>query len=254
MSAAITVVTGTDTGVGKTIVTAALAAAHRAAGRRVAVVKPVQTGVGPAGRSIEPVAASDIADPVGISDTADPVGMSDTADADVVARLAGVPVHEFVRLAAPLAPDTAARLEGTRLPGIRDHAARIAALVPDHDEVLVEGAGGVLVRLDSDGGTVLDLARALDAPLLVVARAGLGTLNHTELTVRAARHAGIWVAALVIGAWPANPGPAERSNLDDLPRVCGVPLGGAVPAGAGDRCPAEFRAGAVGWLRLPARV
>ncbi|MDP9442871.1 MAG: dethiobiotin synthase, partial [Actinomycetota bacterium] len=103
------------------------------------------------------------------------------------------------------------------------------------DVVLVEGSGGVLVRLDDAGGTIADLALALrdrvgDVEVVVVVAAGLGTLNHTELTVEALRRRRLEPAGLVIGSWPARPGLAERCNLDDLPRVTGLPILLVVPA------------------------
>ncbi len=215
----VVVVTGTDTGVGKTVVTAALVVAARRHGS-VVVVKPVQTGVAPEDDQV--------------------------ADLDEVRRLAGdVDGVELARLPDPLAPDSAARLRGTTVPPVSDHAARIRDLATRYDTVLVEGAGGLLVRLDTSGGTLLDLAAELATSLpvrvLVVARAGLGTLNHTELTVAALRARGIEPAGLVIGSWPHDPGLAERCNRTDLPRVTGVPLVGAVPAGAGSLDPARFR-------------
>jgi dethiobiotin synthetase len=222
----VVVVTGTDTGVGKTVVTAALAVRAAETGS-VMVVKPVQTGVGP--------------------------GSSEPADAAVVHALTGCAVQELTALDDPLAPDTAARLRGVRIPRVREHADRIRVLADFHDTVLVEGAGGVLVRLDTDGGTLLDLAAELGADLdvevLVVTAAGLGTLNHTELTVSALRARGIEPAGLVIGSWPAAPGLAETSNLDDLTRVTGVPLVARIPEGAGALDRDAFRAAAPGWFR-----
>lgn len=219
MTGRVLVVTGTDTGVGKTVLTAALAVS---AGERgsVVVVKPVQTGVAPCSE--------------------------EAADVDDVRRLAGeVQVAEFVRLPDPLAPDAAARLRGTALPDVAEHADRIRALATRFDTVLVEGAGGVLVRLDTTGGTLLDLvvdlASDLAVEVLVVTRAGLGTLNHAELTVAALRGSGIEPAGLVIGSWPDDPGLAERCNRTDLPRVTGVPLLGVLPAGAGSLDSGSFR-------------
>lgn len=209
---AVLVVTGTGTGVGKTVVTAAVAAL---APGRVAVLKPVQTGV-----------------------AADEPG-----DLAHVARLvAGVTTRELGRYPEPLAPATAARRSGR--PPVRPAEAAAAAreLAAGHDLVVVEGAGGVLVRFDDDGGTLLDVAAALAAPVLVVAAAGLGTLNHTELTVAHLRHWGLTCAGVVIGAWPARPELAARTNLTDLPAVTGVPLLGALPEGAGGLDPAAFAA------------
>jgi dethiobiotin synthetase len=203
------VVTGTGTGVGKTVVTAAVAAL---ATGRTAVLKPAQTGVGP----------------------------SDPGDIDEIARLVpGVGVHELARYPDPLAPATAAARVG-RDPVTAGAAASCARrLAADHDLVLVEGAGGLLVRLAA-ADTLADVAALLRAPVLVVAAAGLGTLNHAALTVEAVRTRGLTCVGVVIGAWPAAPGLAERCNLVDLPVVTGVPLLGAVPEGAGALTAAEF--------------
>lgn len=233
----VVVVTGTDTGVGKTVATAALAARAVAAGDRVLVVKPVQTGVG----------------------GADP----DVPDVDTVARLTGADTVQLVALDEPLAPDTAARRQGVAIPTVREHVTRIRELLPDYDLVLVEGAGGLLVRLDTEGGTLLDLARDLTFALrrrgpddvvsspvevVVVTRAGLGTLNHTELTTTALRAVQVEPAGLVIGAWPAEPGVAETCNRTDLTRLTGVPVLAVIPDGAGDLRPDEFTTAAPGWF------
>ncbi len=218
------VVTGTDTGVGKTIATAALAAT---AGGDVVVEKPVQTGI-----------------------AEDP-----DRDVSVVARLTGRQVQEFTALDDPLAPDTAARRQGVPIPRVAEYVDRILALSEQHDTVLVEGAGGLLVRLDTDGGTLLDLASALAAGLpddvrlevVVVSRAGLGTLNHTELTVGALRARGLEPTGLVIGSWPAAPGLAERCNRDDLPRLTDLPVLAVLPEGAGALSREEFLAAAPAW-------
>jgi dethiobiotin synthetase len=212
VSGRVLVVTGTGTGVGKTVVTAAVAALALARGARVAVLKPAQTGVGPG----EP---GDLAD---------------------VARLVpGVTGRELARYPDPLAPATAARRAGVA-PVTPGEAARAATdLAADHDLVIVEGAGGLLVRLDDDG-TLADVAAALDVPVLVVAAAGLGTLNHTALTTEALRTRGLECAGVVVGAWPAEPDLAAECNLADLPVVTGVPLLGAVPDGAGVLAPDEF--------------
>ena len=219
------VVTGTGTGVGKTIATAALAVRAGTSGS-VVVVKPVQTGIGPE--------------------------YDDPADADVVHRLTGCAVQEHTTLDDPLAPDTAARLRGVRIPPVTEYADRIRVLTEFHDTVLVEGAGGLLVRLDTEGGTLLDLAETLAASVpvevVVVAAAGLGTLNHAELTVAALRARGLEPAGLVIGSWPAEPDLAERCNLDDLPLVTGVPVLATIPAGAGAHARDAFRASAPTWF------
>ena len=211
-------ITGTDTGVGKTITTAALAVALQDAGHSVAVVKPVQTGVVPG----EP---GDVAD---------------------VVRLTGMSaVEEITRLLHPLAPESAARLEGVWLPTTDELAARIRRTAAD--VVLVEGAGGLLVRLDVEGGTMIDLARALEAEVVVVVREGLGTLNHTGLTVDRLRAEGL-TPRLVLGSCAPDPGLAERSNRADLPRLTGLPLDGLIPADAGSLDRGDFCRQAPGWF------
>ncbi|WP_203349799.1 dethiobiotin synthase [Streptomyces sp. S-9] len=214
------VVTGTNTEVGKTVVTAAVAATALAGGRSVAVLKAAQTGVGP----------------------------DEPGDAAEVARLAGaVTTDELARYPEPLAPATAAR-RGRAPVHPHEIAERAAKLATEHDLVLVEGAGGLLVRFDAAGGTLADAAGLLRAPVLVVASAGLGTLNATELTVRELRGRGLDPAGVVIGSWPERPGLADRCNLLDLPDVTGAPLLGAVPEGAGRLDPPAFRAAAPHWL------
>ena len=207
--------TGTGTGVGKTVVTAAIAAV---ASGRVAVLKPAQTGVAPG----EP---GDLA--------------------DVVRLAAPATVGELARYPDPLAPATAARRAGR--PALEPAAAAQAArlLAAEHDLVLVEGAGGLLVPLTFGqgtdlGGTLADVAAELDAPVLVVAAAGLGTLNATALTAEALRTRRLTCVGVVIGAWPARPDLAACENLHDLPTVTGVPLIGAIPEGAGALIREEF--------------
>ncbi|WP_055713706.1 dethiobiotin synthase [Streptomyces torulosus] len=219
---AILVVTGTGTEVGKTVATATVAAVAAAAGRSVAVLKPAQTGVRP----------------------------DERGDADEVVRLAGdaVAAHELARYPEPLAPATAARRSGLAPVHPEDVAEAAAKLETDHDLVLVEGAGGLLVRLDEAGGTLADTARLLGAPVLLVASAGLGTLNTTELTARELAVREVRLTGVVIGSWPKAPDLASRCNVADLPVVAGAPLLGAVPEGAGALEPAEFRARAGDWL------
>ncbi|WP_282700073.1 dethiobiotin synthase [Streptomyces sp. CC219B] len=215
------VITGTGTEIGKTVTTAAVAAVALASGRTVAVLKAAQTGLRP----------------------------DERGDADECARLAGaVTTAELARYPDPLAPATAARRAGR--PPVRPHgiAEAAAKLATEHDLVLVEGAGGLLVRFDAEGGTLADAAELLGAPVVVVAPAGLGTLNSTELTARELRSRGLSLAGVVIGSWPDSPDLAARCNLADLPQVAGAPLLGALPAGAGSLAPVDFRASAPSWL------
>ncbi|MET9502840.1 dethiobiotin synthase [Streptomyces sp. NPDC006259] len=217
----ILVITGTGTEVGKTVTTAAVAAAALAAGRSVAVLKAAQTGVRP----------------------------DERGDAEEVARLAGdVRAAELARYPEPLAPATAALRAGMVPVRPREVADAAAKLATEHDLVLVEGAGGLLVRFDEAGGTLADAAELLRAPVLVVASAGLGTLNTTDLTARELRSRGVELLGVVIGSWPDSPDLAMRCNVTDLPDVAGAPLLGALPAGSGALPPAEFRRAAPGWL------
>lgn len=217
----IILITGTDTGVGKTVTTAALAAVLRRRGRTMAVYKPCQTG-----------------NADGDSDTADIVRLSGTITAE-----AGIVLQQ------PLAPVAAAALDGAELPPLALHAARIRELARSHNHVLVEGAGGLLVHLDADGGTLAGLGALLapDAAFLLVTRAALGTLNHTALTFEALQTRGLRTLGVVLGSWPAIPGIVEHGNrqvLESLP----VPLIGAIRASAAELSPTDFRDQAAAWL------
>ncbi len=207
------VVSGTGTGVGKTVVTAAVAALASARGADVAVVKPAQTGV----------------------------GRGEVGDLDVVRRLAAVSdVREYGRFADPLSPAAAARRAGTAPVDLAAVAVKLAGLSRERRLVLVEGAGGLLVRYDEEGTTIADLAHTLEAPVLVVTEPGSSSLNHTALTLEAMAHRGLQLAGVVIGAWPAEPDLACRSNVRDLETLAARPLAGAMPAGAGALDAAEF--------------
>jgi dethiobiotin synthetase len=191
-------VTGTDTGVGKTVAAAALCRVERLAGQTVLYAKPVQTGLHPA----EP------------------------GDAAFVAAAAGVPVVECLRFRDPLAPAVAAERAGA----IIDVDGLLADLVKagdGFDRVVVEGAGGLLVPLSEDV-TMADLADRLGAGLVVVTRPSLGTLNHTALTLEAARGRGLPVDGLVISGWPAHPSVTEETNLERLSAM--APVLGLLPA------------------------
>ena len=196
-------VTGTDTGVGKTVATAAMAWALAARGRRVAVLKPVQTGVGP----------------------------GEPGDADFVLRAlasaqppaSGCPY----RFQAPAAPLVAARAEGASVALSHIYEA-YRALRQDYDVVLVEGAGGLLVPL-VEGASMADLAQELQLPVVVVARPGLGTLNHTLLTVEAARARGLAVLGVVLAGWREPVDLATRTNPFLLCALGQLPLLGVLP-------------------------
>jgi dethiobiotin synthetase len=215
------VVTGTGTGVGKTVVTAAIASLALAAGRRVAVVKPAQTGV----TDGEP------------------------GDVEEIIRLVGLPrsdAYELARFPAPLAPASAARLAGVPPLDVPAAAERVAGLTSSYDLVLVEGAGGLLVRFDDSGDrgratTLASLAGLLAAPVIVVAAPGLGTLNQTALTLEALDRRGLLLAGVVVGAWPSEPDLATRTNVADLETLAGRPLSGVLPQGMGGLATGDFR-------------
>lgn len=195
-------VTGTDTGVGKTVVSAVLAACWTADGLPVAYVKPAQSG------------ADD--------------GDDDAAD---VARWAPEAVDVVGTVLGPsLAPAVAARRAGVELDrdGLLRPVTQAAQRWPDA-RLVVEGAGGLLVELGTDGTTCADLAAALDLPLVVVARPGLGTLNHTALTLAEADRRGLPVAGVVVCGHPDDPDLATRTNLAELTRLSDGRLAGVVP-------------------------
>lgn len=221
-------VTGTSTGVGKTVATAALAAALLRSGP-VTVVKPAQTGF----------AAGAVRDEEG--------QLSDAAE---VARLApGAAAVEHRRFPEPLAPLTAAARAGLDPLG---RAEAVEVVRRAGGAVLVEGAGGVLVRLGVDDSrtpfTIVDLAANLSAEVVVVADPALGTLNHTELTIRAIEAGGVACAGIVLSRWPDEPGLAERCNLVDLPELTGVPVVGRIPDGAAALPPERFAGAASSWF------
>lgn len=223
----IVVITGTDTGVGKTVATAALACHAHIAGIDVAVCKPVQTGAG-----------------------TDDDGDDDLAE---VARLSGIDaLTSGWRYPEPLAPVAAAHRAGLPLPTRAEFIDLVEGVDRRGRLTLVEGAGGLLVELGANGYSLRDLAADLDAAVLVVVRAGLGTLNHTALTVESLAGQGIPCAGVVIGSWPAEPGPAETSNREAIQRI--APVRAALPAGAGRLAPAAFaelstRAFAADWVQ-----
>lgn len=209
-------VTGTDTEVGKTVVAAAICAALATRGERVAAFKPVVTGLD------EPPENGWAADHELLA-TAASVGQS---PADVTPYTFG----------PPLSPHYAAELAGTtidteRLRSAAAAAARLAGAdgppggTAGPGALVCEGVGGLLVPL-GDGYSVRDLAVDLGLPVVIAARTGLGTINHTLLTVEAARAAGLRVAGIVMTPWPRSPEPIEESNRATVERASGAPVSG----------------------------
>jgi dethiobiotin synthetase len=181
-------VTGTDTEVGKTVVAAALTAAIRASGTTVGAFKPVVTGID------EPT-------PGVPADHELLAACADMAPADVAP----------LRFGPPVSPHLAGELAGVPIdPAALVDVARATAAA--RGTLVAEGVGGLLVPLTSDGYLVRDLAVELGLPLVIAARPGLGTINHTLLTVEVARAAGLDVRGVVLTPWPDDPSPMEASN------------------------------------------
>jgi dethiobiotin synthetase len=184
-------VTGTGTGIGKTIVSAALLAAMRAAGEPVRAYKPAVTGLdGPSGEW--------------------------PPDHELLAAAAAMSPEEVapLRFAPAVSPHLAAALAGQPI----DPATLIArAREQSSRTLIVEGVGGLLVPL-TDDFTVRDLAVKLALPIVISAAPGLGTINHTLLTIEAARSAGLNVAAVVLTPWPERPSEMEQSNRETIER------------------------------------
>jgi dethiobiotin synthetase len=225
-------ITGTDTAVGKTTVAAALAAGLRAAGIDVGVMKPVETGRRHWRRSdgARLIRAAGVRDPAAL-------------------------VSPY-RFAAPLSPLAAARMAGRRI-SLARLARAYRALARRHRVMLVEGSGGLLVPLDG-AATMAELARRLGLPVVIVARAGLGTLNHTLLTVEAARRRGLRIAGVILTSPTARRDPSVAQNGALLRRSTGVPVIGPLPhrrgrgwtwLTTGERAQATRRASPAGSLR-----
>ncbi|MDA8430984.1 MAG: dethiobiotin synthase [Geobacteraceae bacterium] len=199
-------ITGTDTGVGKTIVAATLARLLRMRGLNVGVMKPVTSGCREENGRL-------------VSD-----------DALLLCQAAGVACGADTTpylLREPVAPAEAATQEGVRIDfaRIRESFDRLSAC---HDFMIVEGSGGLMVPL-AGGLLVADLVRQLELPLLVVARPNLGTINHTVLTCFAAQQMAVRVAGVIVNNYPITPDLAERSAVHHIGSLCGAPVLGVWP-------------------------
>lgn len=214
-------ITGTDTGVGKTVVTAGIAQVLRSAGVDVGVMKPVATGCG---RRREGLVSE---------------------DAEFLAKAADAPepleALSPIRLADPLAPTVAAARAGRNL----DLGAVWTAwerLRRAHAFMLVEGIGGALCPVTARQ-SVADLARRFNLPVLVVARPGLGTINHTAMTVEVLRARRLAIEGIIVNRYNRDTEDvAELTNPDEIQRATGCPVLGLVP----DDAATDFRAGVVG--------
>ena len=219
-------ITGTDTGVGKTIVSSALARLLMLHGQNVGVMKPITSGC------------------------AEVDGRLVSEDAELLAWAAGIAVTDEVApylLREPLAPSAAAEHDGVRVDfgRIRDAYATLAA---KHDVVIVEGAGGLMVPL-SGGLLVADLVQQLSLPLLVVARPNLGTVNHSCLTCFAAKQMGLDLRGVVVNSFPEAPDLAESTAPHLIDSLCGAPLLGRFPRMTADD-PRTVVANLAAWLEV----
>ncbi|HEX3034564.1 MAG TPA: dethiobiotin synthase [Thermodesulfobacteriota bacterium] len=196
-------VIGTDTGVGKTVVSAALAWTLKQSGKKVAVMKPVQTGT----------------------------GLGGLMDIEFVQKVieTNYPLDEVCpyRFSHPLAPSVAANVAGERIDLNKINSA-FYKLGSTHDTVIVEGAGGLLVPI-TESYLMSDLAFDLGLVIVIVARPGLGTLNHTLLTVESVKARGLEVLGIVINKFPSNPDIAERTNPELILKMTEERILGVLP-------------------------
>lgn len=217
-------VTGTDTGVGKTVVSAALAWTLKGSGNRVAVIKPVQTGTNSDG----------------------------LMDIEFIQRVIGTnhPLDNVCpyRFSLPLAPSVASRLAGEKI-DLKKINSAFYNLSSNHDVVIVEGAGGLLVPI-TDDYLMSDLARDLGLHLIIVTRPDLGTLSHTLLTTESAKLRGLKILGIVINKFPLNPGIAERTNPELILKMTGEPIVGVLPFDS-EICVEEGRIGNIGEIADP---
>ena len=194
-------VTGTDTGIGKTFVTACLAAGARQLGWSVCAAKPVASGIGP-----------------------------ESSDAQRLAHAAGHEPRNFASFVAAISPHRAAQLEGSQLDvdGLRFWLREL-----DADVVFVEGIGGWRVTLAPDY-ELCDLARDFAGPVLIVAADRIGVINHVRLTVEAIRRDGLPIAGVILNRGLGDTSPPGAANLADLAALLAqpvVPLGATSPSG-----------------------
>lgn len=201
-------ITGTDTGVGKTVVTGAIAFTLRNKGLNVGVMKPVETGCKRKGKKLFPPDALFLRRSAGVRDSLDLINP--------------------YRFEKPLAPAVAAGLEGR----IIDKAQILKAyktLSDRHEITLIEGAGGLLVPVYKDY-FISDIIRDMGIPILIVARPGLGTINHTLLTIRCAQECGIKIIGIVMNhTTDKRPDLSEKTNSMVIKRLSDVPVMGVLP-------------------------
>lgn len=224
-------VTGTDTGVGKTVVAAAIVARLRERGVAVRALKPLITG---------------------LDDPPDPVW---PRDHELLASAAGSTAQDTIiaGYGPAVSPHLAVELAGHSPLSVTQLAADVRAATPADAVLVVEAVGGLLVPLGPDGD-VRDLAMALGLPVVIVARPGLGTINHTLLTLEAARRVALSVAGVVLTPWPEPPDAMVRSNRETIARLGDTEVA-TLGRVAGPQLAALAAAGATlplaRWLSLP---
>jgi dethiobiotin synthetase len=204
-------VTGTDTGVGKTVVAAAIVARLRALGASVRAIKPIITGLD------------------------DPPDRDWPPDHELLARAAGCEPDEVILagFGPPVSPHLAFELAGATPPTLDRLAGGVRARGRPGAVMVVEGVGGLLVPL-APGADVRDLAGVLGLPLVIAARPGLGTINHALLTLEAARSAGLTVAGVVLTPWPHKPSVVEHSNRETIAQLGAVEVATLPPVARAD--------------------
>ena len=193
-------ITGTGTEIGKTVIAGGIAACLKASGINVGVMKPISSG--------------------------------DTADAEFLRHAAQVDddlsTINPIYLRHPLAPSVAARIEDREI-DLSDIESAFATLQQKYDVVLVEGVGGIAVPIQDDF-LVVHLIHRMQLPILIVAQVGLGTLNHTLLTVAFARQFNLQIVGIVLnGLTPKTAGIAEATNPVEIEKLTGIPVIGVVP-------------------------
>jgi dethiobiotin synthetase len=195
-------ITGTDTSVGKTVVTACLAYCLSKNLEKVSVVKPVQTGT----------------------------SSQRVLDIEFIYKVLNKEFvfsqHCYYSFADPLSPKTASDLAKTTI-DTQKLRSETTKQITSNDVVLIEGAGGLLVPLNADY-LMADLARDLQSPIIIVTRPGLGAINHTLLTVESAISRELQILGIVINNFPPDPGDCEKTNPSEIVRLTGIPVIGVI--------------------------
>lgn len=196
-------VTGTDTGIGKTVVTAAISNTMKLSGKKVSVMKPIQTGT-----LTQKVLDIEFVYKV----------LDEEFNIDVVCPY---------RFDKPLSPKLASHDSSVDI-NIDNIMSSYRTLTQNHDHVIVEGAGGILVPI-KENYFISNLIAEMDIPIVIVSRANLGTINHTLLTIEFARSMGISIIGVIINNFPLHPNEAELSNPHEISAISGLPILGIIP-------------------------